>query len=36
MSDTMEFTVDQPGDYQFECSFHVALGQIGTMAVAPG
>lgn len=36
MSDTMEFTVDQPGDYQFECSFHVALGQIGTMTVAPG
>ena len=35
-SDTMEFPVDQLGDYQFECSFHVALGQIGTMTVAPG
>ena len=32
-SDTMEFPVDQLGDYQFECSFHVALGQIGTMTV---
>ena len=32
-SDTMEFDVDQPGDYQYECSFHVALGQIGTMTV---
>lgn len=32
-SDTIEFGVDQPGDYQYECSFHVALGQIGTMTV---
>ena len=32
-SETIEFTVDQPGDYQYECSFHVALGQIGTMTV---
>lgn len=32
-SDTIEFAVDLPGDYQFECSFHVALGQIGTMTV---
>jgi plastocyanin len=31
----MEFAVDQPGDYRYECSFHVALGQIGTMTVTP-
>ena len=30
---TVEFDVDQPGDYQYECSFHVAVGQIGTMTV---
>jgi plastocyanin len=34
-SETMEFAVDQPGDYRYECSFHVALGQIGTMTVTP-
>jgi plastocyanin len=34
-SETMEFAVDQPGDYQYECSFHVALGQIGMMTVTP-
>ncbi|MGY5884371.1 plastocyanin/azurin family copper-binding protein [Modestobacter lacusdianchii] len=33
-SETFDFTVEQPGDYQYECSFHVALGQIGTMTVA--
>ena len=32
-SDTFEFTAQQPGDYQYECSFHVRLGQIGTMTV---
>ena len=32
-SETIEFAVDRPGDYQYECSFHVALGQIGTMTV---
>jgi plastocyanin len=32
-SETIEFAVEQPGDYQYECSFHVALGQIGTMTV---
>ena len=32
-SETIEFAVDQPGHYQYECSFHVALGQIGTMTV---
>lgn len=30
---SIEFTVKAPGDYRFECSFHVALGQIGTMTV---
>ncbi|WP_369140868.1 cupredoxin domain-containing protein [Modestobacter versicolor] len=32
-SKTIEFTVSTPGDYPFECSFHVALGQVGTMTV---
>ncbi|SDG07224.1 Plastocyanin [Blastococcus aurantiacus] len=32
-TDTFEFTVERPGDYGFECSFHAALGQIGTMTV---
>jgi plastocyanin len=31
--DTIEFTVSAPGDYPFECSFHIALGQVGTMTV---
>ena len=35
-SDTIEFAVEQQGDYQYECSFHVALGQIGTMTVTTG
>lgn len=35
-SDTIEFAVEQPGDYRYECSFHVALGQIGTMTVTTG
>jgi plastocyanin len=30
---TIEFTVQQPGDYGFECSFHTQLGQVGTMTV---
>ncbi|HEY4631996.1 MAG TPA: cupredoxin domain-containing protein [Blastococcus sp.] len=30
---TIEFTVTQPGDHPFECSFHVQLGQVGTMTV---
>ena len=30
---TIEFTVSQPGDHPFECSFHVQLGQVGTMTV---
>ena len=32
-SKTIEFTVTAPGDYPFECSFHAALGQVGTMTV---
>jgi len=30
---TIEFEVAQPGDHPFECSFHVQLGQVGTMTV---
>ncbi len=30
---TIQFTVTTPGDYGFECSFHVQLGQVGTMTV---
>jgi plastocyanin len=33
-STTIEFTVTAPGDYPFECSFHVQLGQTGTMTVS--
>jgi plastocyanin len=33
-SQTIEFTATTPGDYPFECSFHAALGQVGTMTVA--
>lgn len=32
---TITFTVQTPGDYPFECSFHVQLGQVGTMTVQP-
>jgi plastocyanin len=31
---TIEFTVQQPGDYGFECSFHTQLDQFGTMTVS--
>jgi plastocyanin len=31
---TISFTVTTPGSYQFECSFHADLGQLGTMTVA--
>ena len=31
--ETIEFTVTTPGDYGFECSFHVQLHQVGTMTV---
>jgi plastocyanin len=30
---TIDFTVEAPGDHPFECSFHVQLGQVGTMTV---
>ncbi|MFD2091624.1 plastocyanin/azurin family copper-binding protein [Blastococcus deserti] len=30
---TIEFVVTQPGDHLFECTFHVQLGQVGTMTV---
>jgi plastocyanin len=33
-SDTIEFEVSEPGDYPFDCSFHLQLGQVGTMTVA--
>jgi plastocyanin len=33
-TETIEFTVTQPGDHPFECSFHVQLGQVGTMTVS--
>ena len=33
IEDTIEFTVDRVGRYGFECSFHVAMGQVGTMTV---
>jgi plastocyanin len=31
--ETIEFEVQAPGDHPFECSFHVQLGQVGTMTV---
>jgi hypothetical protein len=30
---TIEFEVTAPGDYPFECSFHLQLKQVGTMTV---
>ena len=35
-TETIEFTASAPGEYPFECSFHVALGQVGTMTVSTG
>ena len=32
---TIDFEVSEPGDYPFECTFHVQLGQVGTMTVKP-
>jgi plastocyanin len=32
--ETIEFTVEEPGDYGFECSFHTQLDQYGTMTVS--
>ena len=31
---TIEFEVTEPGDYPYECTFHVQLDQVGTMTVA--
>ena len=33
-SKTIEFTAGAAGDDPFECSFHLALGQVGTMTVS--
>lgn len=33
-SDTVEFSVDQPGEYGFECAFHARSRQFGTMTVS--
>jgi len=33
-TESVSFTVTTPGDYQFDCTFHLALGQIGTMTVS--
>jgi plastocyanin len=30
---TIEFEVAEPGEYPFECSFHIQLDQVGTMTV---
>ena len=30
---TIEFEVTEPGDYPFECTFHLQLNQVGTMTV---
>jgi len=30
---TIDFEVTQPGDYPFACTFHLQLGQVGTMTV---
>jgi plastocyanin len=32
--ETIEFEVADPGEYPFECSFHLQLGQVGTMTVS--
>jgi plastocyanin len=30
---TIDFEVTEPGDYPFECTFHIQLDQVGTMTV---
>ena len=30
---TIDFEVAEPGDYAFACTFHLQLGQVGTMTV---
>ena len=32
--ETIEFEVTTPGDYPFTCTFHLQLGQVGTMTVS--
>ena len=32
--ETIEFEVTEPGEYPFACTFHVQLGQTGTMTVS--
>lgn len=32
-SESIDFTVSTPGEYEFICTFHVQLGQRGTMVV---
>ncbi|WP_232797213.1 cupredoxin domain-containing protein [Blastococcus atacamensis] len=31
---TIDFEVTTPGDYPFSCTFHIQLGQVGTMTVS--
>ncbi|RBY94940.1 hypothetical protein DQ244_01330 [Blastococcus sp. TBT05-19] len=31
---TIEFEATAPGDYPFTCTFHLQLGQVGTMTVS--
>ncbi len=33
-SRTIEFAVTQPGDHPFDCTFHLQVGQTGTMTVS--
>ncbi|SFK89799.1 cupredoxin domain-containing protein [Geodermatophilus ruber] len=33
-SRTIEFEVTEPGEYPFDCTFHIQLGQSGTMTVS--
>ncbi len=35
-SETIDLTVETPGDYPFTCTVHTALGQVGTMTVSAG
>ena len=32
--ETIEFEVETPGEYPFACTFHLQLGQVGTMTVS--
>ncbi len=33
---TIDFEVAEPGEHPFTCTFHVQLGQVGTMTVSSG